>query len=270
MRINEPAMPEHPTLKIREIHHTQARENYQVRPHIHNVYQWYGVLDGMVYMTIDGNMLRLQAGQSVIVAPGSVRSPSTASKKPPEYMFIFFDDMGMGLADFTNRVLKADNETWQAIQKLKAESLNPRDRMSRVYCENLTINIFIDLIRDCKSGEDKTSHAFGRHHELIQRLDMFMRTKLNEPIDRRRLAEFVHMSPPHLARVFLAETGLTPLEYLTRIRIERAKNLLTESSLSVTQIALDVGYESISHFSQLFRKATGLAPLKYRFIQEKQ
>jgi AraC-like DNA-binding protein len=216
-------------------------------------------------MTVDGNVFKLQPGQSIMIKPGSLRSPAAASRKPPEYMFIFLDDVGMGLADFSNRLLTADDETWQAILKLKRESMNPRDSMSRLYCENMAVNIFIALFRGCEIGEERVSHAGGRHHELVQRLDMFMRTKLSEPVNRKKLAEFVHMSPPHLARIFHSETGMTPLEYLTKIRIERAKTLLTKSSLSVTQIALNVGYESISHFSQLFHKATGLAPLKYRY-----
>jgi len=180
-------------------------------------------------------------------------------------MFVFFDNCGLDIKSAEDVLLTAGEETWQAIRKLKMESLNPRDGMAKFYCDNLICNILIDLARSVTASKRGGKYTAGRNREIVQRLDMFIRTKLTEPLDREKLADFVHVSPPHLARIFAAETGLTPLEYLTRIRMERAKTLLVESSLSITQVAFDVGYDSISYFSQLFKKFTGKSPLKYRF-----
>lgn len=59
-------------------------------------------------------------------------------------------------------------------------------------------------------------------------------------------------------------TGLTFTEYLNYIRVKEAKELLCKSAESITQISEKVGYESITHFGRVFKKLTGVSPLKYR------
>jgi len=79
-----------------------------------------------------------------------------------------------------------------------------------------------------------------------------------------RLAKQVGMSQRSFERRFKAATGDTPLEYLQRVRVEAAKQLLENSSASFDQIADDVGYEDPSSFRRLFVRYTGLSPSAYR------
>ncbi|MEX2445619.1 MAG: AraC family transcriptional regulator [Alkalispirochaeta sp.] len=78
------------------------------------------------------------------------------------------------------------------------------------------------------------------------------------------LAEAAELSVPQFQRRFKEEIGLPPMEYLTRRRVERASNLLRETQLSVTQIALQVGFRSSQYFATVFRKFTGYTPTDYR------
>ena len=72
------------------------------------------------------------------------------------------------------------------------------------------------------------------------------------------------LSPFHFNRLFLRAFGETPHEFLTRLRIGEAKKLLLAENRSVTDICLDVGYESLGSFSQRFRSLTGLSPAAFR------
>jgi len=72
------------------------------------------------------------------------------------------------------------------------------------------------------------------------------------------------LSAWHFLRAFRAAFGETPHEYLTRMRLERAKNLLTVSSRHVTEICFDVGFTSLGSFSSLFRREIGLSPAEFR------
>jgi len=72
------------------------------------------------------------------------------------------------------------------------------------------------------------------------------------------------LSPWHLLRAFRAAFGETPHDFLTRVRLARAKELLTISSRPVTEICLDVGFSSLASFSTLFRRHVGLAPAEFR------
>lgn len=72
------------------------------------------------------------------------------------------------------------------------------------------------------------------------------------------------LSPFHFNRVFARAFGETPHEFVTRLRIEEAKKLLLAENQSVTDICLDVGYESLGSFSTRFRSLTGLSPATFR------
>jgi len=72
------------------------------------------------------------------------------------------------------------------------------------------------------------------------------------------------MSPFHFCRVFKAEVGLSFCQYVTRLRVERVKELLRESRKSVMDIALEVGFFDLSHLYRAFRRSTGRSPCAWR------
>lgn len=85
-----------------------------------------------------------------------------------------------------------------------------------------------------------------------------------QPLSRRQIADHMAVSESHLTRVFRRDLGITPWEYLTRLRIQRAKELLISTHLTVTAIANEVGYNDGAYFSRVFRQETGRSPLDFR------
>ena len=85
-----------------------------------------------------------------------------------------------------------------------------------------------------------------------------------EPLDLDRLAAEAGYSKFHFARAFAATYGETPRAYLTRRRVERAKHLLRSVNLTVTEVCLLVGFESLGSFSARFKELTGQSPSNYR------
>lgn len=84
------------------------------------------------------------------------------------------------------------------------------------------------------------------------------------PLDLEALARAAGYSKYHFARTFAAAYGETPRAYLTRRRVERAKDLLRLANLSVTEVCLLVGFESLGSFSSRFTRLVGLSPSAYR------
>ena len=82
-----------------------------------------------------------------------------------------------------------------------------------------------------------------------------MREQLAEEISTETLAELVELSPFHFSRVFKQATGMSPLQFVTRERITRAQQLIRETSRSLIEVALEVGYTSPSHFAKSFGKS---------------
>jgi AraC family transcriptional regulator len=96
------------------------------------------------------------------------------------------------------------------------------------------------------------------------KLTQYIEEHLAEEVSLASLAGLVQLSPYHFARAFKQSFGIPPHRYLTDRRIERAKSLLAQRQLSVTEIALEVGFSETSSFTAAFRKSTGETPTDYR------
>ena len=85
-----------------------------------------------------------------------------------------------------------------------------------------------------------------------------------QPLDVPALARRAHASPAHFSRRFKEAYGETPHQYVLTRRVERAQELLRNTELSVTEICLEVGFQSLGSFSAAFSRVAGLSPTAYR------
>lgn len=93
----------------------------------------------------------------------------------------------------------------------------------------------------------------------------YVERHLGDPLCLEQLAEVATFSKYHFHRIFFAHVGETPVQFLTRLRLERAALLLAGNrERSVTEVALDVGYSDMAAFARAFRKAFGVSPTDYR------
>lgn len=87
---------------------------------------------------------------------------------------------------------------------------------------------------------------------------------LAQPFDLTAIAQAAGLSKYHFSRQFKNSTGLSPSRYFIRLCMQRARQLLADTSRSIIDIGLEVGYSSPGHFSQIFRREVGLSPSHYR------
>ncbi len=112
-----------------------------------------------------------------------------------------------------------------------------------------------------KSGEGGGSFcATLRDRDPVKRAIHLLRERLDEPLDLTAIAKEVGVAPHHLSRRVSAETGSTLQRHLRRLRIEKACEALDSGKMNVTEVALEVGYQSLSHFAKAFREETGESP----------
>src|SRR5881296_2669661 len=98
----------------------------------------------------------------------------------------------------------------------------------------------------------------------VAALTQLFTAHLAEEISIERLAELVELSSSHFSHVFKESTGMTPLQFVTRQRITHAQQLIRETSRSLIDVGLEVGYTSPSHFAQVFRRVVGVTPTEFR------
>ena len=92
----------------------------------------------------------------------------------------------------------------------------------------------------------------------------YIQQNLDKDLTLAELASLVYMSPYHFARLFKLSTGVPPHRFVIRQRIARARAILATPQLSIGQIARIVGFRTPSHFTTVFRRATGITPKGYR------
>ena len=92
----------------------------------------------------------------------------------------------------------------------------------------------------------------------------YLQRHLSDPNALQKVSEQLCVSPRQCQRLFRVAMGCSPSEYLTELRMRRAVSLLISTNLSVSEIALEVGYLSLSHFSRVFRERFGKTPRAFR------
>ena len=98
----------------------------------------------------------------------------------------------------------------------------------------------------------------------IDQAILYINNHVNFAINLTELADLVHLAPSYFSRLFKEETGLSPREYVIRVRIAHAKFLLLNTSDSIEEIAARVGYQNSSTLIRQFHKIEGVSPLTYR------
>ncbi len=104
----------------------------------------------------------------------------------------------------------------------------------------------------------------GIQHRLVRTALEWMDNEYSVDLTLASIAERLFVNPNYLSTLFKSETGMTFTQYLTRIRVERAKQLLKETNLKIYEICDKVGYTDQAYFSKLFKATVGITPYEYR------
>jgi AraC family transcriptional regulator len=147
------------------------------------------------------------------------------------------------------------------LYELKAENV-----VGRLYADSVASVLAIQLVRRYSRLKDVAIRKGGMAPNKLRRALEFISNKLEQQqgIPLEVVAQEVGMSRYHFSRVFKESMGLSPINYIVRQRIERAKKLLAETELPIADIALQAGFSGQSHFTTFFRKLVGLTPRSFR------
>jgi AraC-like DNA-binding protein len=99
---------------------------------------------------------------------------------------------------------------------------------------------------------------------VITRAKQYIQENQTEDLSLGQVARAVNTSTFYFCKIFKKVTGINFTDYLSRVRIEKAKNLLLNPNLRVSEIAFEVGFQSLTHFNRVFKRILGLSPTEYR------
>lgn len=129
-------------------------------------------------------------------------------------------------------------------------------RLLEIFAKHLSAAANELILRE-QAGEPRVISAARSYIEVHQA----------EGMSLGQVARAVNSSSYHFCRTFKKATGLNFTEYLSRVRIAKAKNLLLNPNLRVAEVAYGVGFQSLPHFNKVFKKITGMSPTSFRKIR---
>ncbi|WP_166244679.1 response regulator [Paenibacillus turpanensis] len=103
-----------------------------------------------------------------------------------------------------------------------------------------------------------------QYSEPVQQAVRYVEQHLQEPLGMREVAMHIHLNPSYFSALFKEQTGFTFSEYVTRSRLQRAKELLLQTRLPISDIAEQVGYQTPKYFIKLFKEYEGKSPSQFR------
>ena len=123
---------------------------------------------------------------------------------------------------------------------------------------------------DCGGSNPSSGERSARSNATVLRIEetiAYMQQHLDQPLQVATLAAKANFSPSHFFVLFKRRIGSAPIDYFTRMRMQRACRLLCETNLSVKEVAAKLGYDDPFYFSRVFKSVNRLAPSDYRAAQ---
>lgn len=141
-----------------------------------------------------------------------------------------------------------------------------RDKMVKDIFEKIFIIFWRALLRE--SSDQKRNPP--RRDSNVRYIVNYLRIHFREPVSLTEIAKTIHLTPNYIGELFKKETGFSFTDYVGKLRLSYATNLLTGSDLSIADISAQSGFHSVSYFIRNFKLAMGMTPLEYRISEEKK
>lgn len=144
------------------------------------------------------------------------------------------------------------------------EEYNSEQKGYEMMIRSLLLRFFALVLRNNQdkpvSGKKLSANSAAKICSILQYIDLHY----YEHIDLALLEQKFGFSRPYLCRIFKTMTGISPIDYIIRKRIDEAKRRLIETSVSILEISEECGFNSLSNFNSLFKRTTGCTPGNYR------
>lgn len=246
--------------------------SYGYGPIIRKLYILHYVVSGEGLLRIQDKEFAVKEHDIFVIPAHTPSYYEAGENNPRNYIWIQFDGFKIkemlnrcGLSE-TNPVLSLREHAPKTERCLQNILTNHEDEYA---CIGNVYQLFQHMVQaanlDKKMKKKKTDAL-----TYIQNTICFIRQKYSDPIRIQDIADYCGLNRSYLTRLFKHATGYTPQEYLAQYRINQAKQLLEESSMSIHHIAYCVGYNDAFTFSKLFKRQTGFSPSDYRDFSHKK
>jgi len=256
-------------------------------PHRHDCIEMVYVVSGAGIMEVNGCRYPIVRGDLYVMNPGDIHA-FVGDEQFNFYNIMFREDLFTAAEQTTLRRFPAfaawlerrpdhrpagrkkynfapplGDELETRLERLERE-LKSRRPDSLMMARALFDTLLLDMLRHVSANTADRTLVDDRSGGGIPRVISWIYHHYRERLTIAQLARIGGVSRNYLGELFRRETGLTPFDYVCRLRAEKARQMLEESPLSISEIAAELGFCDTSYFSRSFRRFTGLSPRQYR------
>ena len=261
-------------------YHIENRgQSFQIPVHWHDELEIIYVKSGFLTVNISGENYIGKPGDAFVVSPGNLHFMGSQTGTVDYFTFLFplkyiafrSDDM------LDDKLIEPLNSGHLMISpEIKDTVKEQCEQLARVYAAEIDKSeskitsqirkkiILLQFIHELwKKGFIVENDTTGRN-TVEKEMVSYVQQNYMGKILLREFGEQFHLSEKYISRYFKEHFHITLSQYVTYLRLEHAKQMLQETDISVTEVAMQSGYQNISYFIRSFKKTYGVSPLKYR------
>ena len=260
-------------------HIQNGGQSFQIPVHWHDELEIIYVKSGFLTVNISGENYIGKPGDAFVVSPGNLHFMGSQTGTVDYFTFLFplkyiafrTDDM------LDDKLIEPLNSGHLMISpEIKDTVKEQCEQLARVYAAEIDKSeskitnqikkkiILLQFIHELwKKGYIVENDTTGRN-TVEKEMVSYIQQNYTGKILLREFGEQFHLSEKYISRYFKEHFHITLSQYVTYLRLEHAKQMLQETDISVTEVAMQSGYQNISYFIRSFKKTYGVSPLKYR------
>lgn len=250
--------------------------------HWHNEFEFIYLVIGQAVFTIDDEVITVKAGEGIFVNSGQIHSGISLTDETSYYSVVFSIDLLTNSFDtcrkyfdgiLTNKYkipahFKPDIPAHaEVILELTAiiRELTDRNTAYELALKGKLFSLFSIVFREKLNLSDaKQNPLRSKKYTTLKKILEYIFKNYNRKVVLTGISEYVSLSPQYICRFFKEMTGINIIEYINTYRIETAATLLKTGNLSITDIALECGFDNISYFNRVFKKQIGCTPTEFK------
>ena len=249
---------------------------YSLAPHTHNCYELIYIKEGELKLTIASKEYSPKAPALIFVSKLEQHSLSVISGSYKRYYLCISPLLAGSMINDYTLLTVFSNRPEDFCHVLDVTSIE--DDVERIfttiidehktqydYCARRQAALLSELLVLIYRLEPRMfSHENDKSISVIWQIQCRLEQSCNEHLTLSSIANEYHMSPCYLSHLFKKVTGYPLMQYLSMCRLSLARQLLTETDMSITEIVFAIGYSDSSNFSRLFKREVNMTPMEYR------
>ena len=260
-------------------HIANAKRSFQIPIHWHDEFEIIYVKSGFLTVSISGENYIGKPGDAFVVSPGNLHFMGSQTDTVDYFTFLFplkyisfrtddiLDDKLLEPLNSGHLIISPEIEDTvkeQCEQLVEIYGAKKEESQSKITAQIKTKIILLQFILELwKKGfivENDTSGKNTVEKEMVS----YIQQNFTGKILLKEFGEQFHLSEKYISRYFKEHFHITISQYVTYLRLEHAKQLLQDTDIPVTEVAMQSGYQNVSYFIRSFKKTYGMSPLKYR------